>query len=139
MSYDNPNRVKYAFKHDFGDGDDVYAVRGPKGKSGTLVDYGVEGCTETFNSVTTEANVAVGTVADPDAYGEEFSTGDLAADDAISVRSQYDEIADAASFNTYMVDRSIPKDTIVALKAVGPTGGTPAGIGIAFMIIDWSN
>ena len=139
MSYDMKNVRRYSFLHDFGAGGDIYAVKGPKGKKGKLINYGVDGVTETFTNVTTGALISVGTVADADAYGNEIDLGALAADSASNLRSLYDPIADATTWATYMLEDDLPADTVVALHCVAPTGGTPAGIGTAFMEIQWDD
>lgn len=140
MGYDSKgNRIKYAFAHDFGAGSDNYVFNGPKGKAGRLIDYGIEGVTETFNAVTTAATVSVGTVADPDAYGDELGLGTTAADaGSVSVRSLYRPGIDSG-FATQMVEEDIPADTDVCLACTAPTGGTPAGIATAFAIIQWDD
>ena len=68
-------KEKYAFAHDFGAGSNNYTFKGPKGKKGLLLDYGIEGVTETFNEVTTAATISVGIAANLDAYGEEIDIG----------------------------------------------------------------
>lgn len=134
MSYDNPNRQKYAFHFDAGNnGDETFTVKGPKGKKGRLYDYGVEGVTEAF---TADAQISVGTAADPDAYGEEIAVGVLAVDTVKSLRTLYDPIADQTSFDALLVEPELPKDTAVVLKVVDDAA---AGIGTFFMIIDWAD
>lgn len=137
--YTNPNRHVYLFPvHDFGAGAGTAVIKGPKGKRGTLIDYGVQNVSETFNAVTTPATVAVGTAANPDAFGEEFSLATVAAGDARTVRTVYDD--DVAIYvDAVIVDRFIPADTKVLLTLVAPTGGTPAGIGQPFAVIDWAD
>jgi hypothetical protein len=134
MSYDKPNRIKYAFAFDAGgNGDEEFVITGPKGKAGRLWDYGVEGVTEAF---TQDASLAVGTSSDPDAYGEELAMGALAVNTPKHVRGLYDEIADATSFDALMVERDIPKDTAVYLTVVDDAS---AGIGVFFAIVDWDD
>lgn len=139
MSYDNPiNREKHSFGvFDFGAGsDETFSIRGPKGKGGRLINYGVEGCTEVMNGGTVTPKVAVGTPADPDAYGEELDLDGLADNDARSVRSLYDENADKANFDALMVNRNIPPDQEVVLTCTGATGA-PTGQAVPFVTIDW--
>lgn len=132
MSYENPNRIKYAFHYDAGNtANEELVIRGPKGKAGRLWDYGIEGVTEAF---TADASIAIGTASDPDAYGEELSIGVLAVNTPKSVRTEYAE--HDPGFATQMVDRNIPKDTAVYLTIVDDAA---TGIGTWFCIIDWQD
>jgi len=138
MSYDRPNRIKYSFGlFDFGAGStEEFIVRGPKGKKGRLWDYGVEGVTEVMNGSSTEPEIAVGTSTNPDAYGEEIDLDGLAVNKAKSVRIDFDEIADATDFDALMVDRDLPADTDIYITCTG-AAGSPTGIAVPFVIIDW--
>jgi len=140
MSYDNPNRMKYSFGlFDWGAAaNEVFSIKGPKGKAGRLYDYGVDATTEIFAGSTVTPKIAVGTTSNPDAYGEELDLDALAADDATGVRILYDEIADATNFNALMVDRDIPADTEVYCTCTGATG-SPTGIGVPYVVIDWAD
>lgn len=137
MSYeDKPTRYEFGV-HDFGAGAEIFWAFGPKGKRGLLVDYGVQHVTETFNAVTTPATVSVGTAADPDAYGEEFSLGTTAADvGSASVLQAYRR--GSTEYKALVLPGVwIAADTKVGLHCVAPTGGTPAGIAQVFMEIIW--
>jgi hypothetical protein len=139
MAYEKSNApVKYTFGLlDFGTGSaQQFAVAGPKGKRGLLLDYGVEGSIEAFSATTNAPSVSVGTSADADAYGDEFSVNSLAINSAKSVRSTYD-YADAG-FATYMLDRTLPADTAVSLWC-NPGTGTPTGQAYPFMTILWDD
>ena len=126
MSYSQPDRRAYAFgSHDFGAGGESLSVKGPAGKKGKLIDICVS-ATETFNAVTTEGFVNVGTGADPDAYAS-FGLGTLADTDS----------ALASTVSGDIIDPDIPADTQVEVTFVAPTGGTPAGIGYVNLWIDW--
>ncbi len=141
MSYDNPtNRQKHTYGvFDFGAAaNETVSIQGPKGKAGRLIDYGVEGVTEVFSGSTITPKISVGTPADPDAYGEELDLDGVADNSAYTVRSNFDEIADATSFNALMVNRNIPADQEVVMALTAATG-TPTGIGIPFVIIDWAD
>lgn len=125
---------------DFGAGAEIYYVMGPRNKKGKLIDYGVHHPTETFTADTLPAYVSVGTAADADAYGEELSMGLLAADaGSNSVLSQVE--GDGLNVEDYILDAgySLPVNTKVGLHCTSPTGGTPAGIAIPFMVIDWAD
>ena len=138
MSYDKPNRIKYAFGvFDFGGAaDDTFVVKGPKGKAGRIWDYGVEGTTEIFNGGTITPKIAVGTAADPDAYGDELVLHALADASATSIRALYTE--QDTGFTTYMLARDVPKDTAVVVSCTVATG-SPTGMGVPFVIIDWQD
>ena len=138
MAYDNPNRIKYVFPNtDFGGGSNVvWNLLGPKGKAARLYDYGVEGTVEAFQGLTTSPTIAVGSASDADAYGDDFPLNAVAANHAKSVRQTYDPIADSTNWATYMVNRTIPKDTEVVVTCTVATG-TPTGQGLPFVILDW--
>lgn len=130
MSYSNPDRRDYAFGAiDFGAGGDVVSITGPKGKKGTLVCIHIA-ATETFNAVTTQANIQVGTAADPDAYAL-MNLGTLADTDSASSD-------DGTTDTNAIIDQNIPADTQVEVTFTAPTGGTPAGIGHVTVTIDWA-
>jgi len=134
MSYDKPNRQKYAFQYDAGNnGNEAWYVKGPKGKAGRLIDYGVEGITEAF---TADAQISVGTASDVDAYGNEIAVAAQAIDTVLSLRTLYNPIADAAAFNALLLEPVLPKDTYVVLNLVDDS---TTGIGTFFMIIDWAD
>ena len=88
MSYDKAATHHIIGTFDFGAAaNDTFGIKGPKGKSGILVNYGVEGVSEVFNGSTVTPKVAVGTASDPDAYGEELDLDGVAAGstDVVSV------------------------------------------------------
>ena len=137
MSYDNPNRQTYwpCGVFDFGAGaDENFSIKGPKGKSGYLYDYGVAGVTEVMNGASTTPKIAVGTTSDPDAYGDELDLNAVADNEFSSVRSLYAETA--SGFTTQMVARHIPKDTEIYLTCTGAVG-SPTGQAAPFVTIDW--
>lgn len=132
--YDDPDRVKYAFMFDAGNnGDESWAIKGPKGKKGRLIDYGVEGITEAFTS---NAQISVGTAADPDAYGEEIAVAAQAIDTVLSLRTLYDPGKDKTSYDALVVQPILPADTLAFLKVVDDSA---TGIGTFFAIIDWDH
>ncbi len=138
MSYDRPNRMKYSFgTFDFGGAaDEVFVIKGPKGKEGRLYDYGVEATTEIFNGGTITPKIAIGTSSDPDAYGDELVLHALAVDTATGIRILYTE--QDAGFATYMLARDLPKDTAVYVTCTVATG-SPTGMGVPYVIIDWQD
>lgn len=130
MSYADGDRRTYVFPNvDFGAGDSAQSFQGPKGKTGRLIDihYSV---TETFNSVTTDANTQIGTAADPDAYAL-FVQGDAAATDSVCG-------TDGTTDPDWLIDENIPADTQVEVTFTAPTGGTPAGIATVSITVDWA-
>jgi hypothetical protein len=137
--YDHKDRRTYVFPlFDYGGAAGARAdkVRGPKGKAGRLVDYGVMSVLEAFAG-TTPATIAVGTSADPDAYGQEFSLDAVAvADGGKSVQSTYDIIADAANWALNMLERDIPKDSAVYITSTEAVTG-PTGQACPYVVIDW--
>jgi hypothetical protein len=140
MSYDRPNRIKYSFGvHDFGgSADETYSVFGPKGKKGRIWDYGVEGVIEIFNGGSVTPKIAIGSPADHDAYGDDLVLHALADNSATSIRILYDEIADAANFALYMLERDIAANAEVVVSCIVATG-SPTGQGVPFVIIDWED
>lgn len=134
MSYEKPFRQKYAVAFDAGNnGDESWAFKGPKGKKGRLIDYGVEGITEAF---TANAQISVGTGADPDAYGEEIAVGAQAVDTVLSLRTLYDPGKDKTAYDALVVGPVLPADTLFFLKVVDDAA---AGIGTFFVIVDWDD
>lgn len=130
MSYADPDRRQYSFGPiDFGAGGEVVSITGPKGKTGRLIAIHVA-ATETFTNTTTEANVQVGTAADPDANAL-FNLGTLADTDSASTD-------DGTTDTDAIIDEDIAADTQVEVTFTAPTGGTPAGIGFVDIIIDWA-
>jgi hypothetical protein len=131
MSYSNPDRRSYVFPNvDFGAGDSAQSFQGPKGKAGRLIDIHLS-ATETFNSVTTDANTQIGTAADPNAYAL-FMQGDLAATDSVSGQ-------DGVTDTDWLIAADIPADTQVEVTFTAPTGGTPAGIATVTVWVDWAD
>lgn len=128
MSYSNPDRRAYAFPNvDFGAGDTVQYLRGPKGKSGRLIDihYSV---TEAFNSVTTDGYTDIGTAVDADAFAH-FVQGDVA--DTVCG-------SDGVTDPDWIIDPVIPADTKIKMTFKAPTGGTPTGIATVTVLVDWA-
>lgn len=137
-SYDNRAPTRYSMDQiTMTSTDKVRSFRGPKGKAGRLLDYGIDGISTTTAGATNTPQVSVGTAADPDAYGEEFDVGALTAPNAKSVASTYRPTD--SGWATYMVNQTIPADTLVQLTCVAATGGGAAGVGNPFMLIAWDD
>jgi len=137
MSYDQPNRMIYMFRNDWGGSDETYSIQGPKGKKGRLWDYGVQGVTEVFNGGTVTPKIAIGDTSDADEFGEEMVLHGLADNSGQTVRSLYGT-GEQATIDTLIVDASIPADTEVVVTCTAATG-SPTGQGDAIVVIDWDH
>jgi hypothetical protein len=139
MSYDKPDRRVYIFTPHTFTGSEVYGLRGPKGKAGRLIDWGVMGVTTAFAGGT-NGKVSVGLSGTLEAYGK-YLTITGADSTGESVRSRYDPIADAASYAALVgsVGLDIPADTAVQVSALSASGGGEAGVGQPFCVIDWAD
>lgn len=135
MSYHRTKQVTYALPAaDAGAGAKTLKFQGPKGKKGRVIDYGFYNVTEAFTATTLPSYVSVGDGSDVDAYGDEISMGTTAIGGGSSLLTQYrnDQLDD------YVLG-DIPADQEVTVTATAPTGGTPAGIGTLFCVVDWDN
>lgn len=133
--YSQPNRIKYAFDVTCAGATSEFAIRGPKGKSGKPWDWGVEGVTTALTSACT---VAIGTTADPDAYGEEFAVGGTAAEDAASVRNTY--LPNAAPLDTSVdVSDFVVGETSGDTKVIMTVVQSSDGAGTFWCIMDWQD
>jgi len=127
MSYSNPTTVTYKFaSHDFGAGAGATSFKAPSGFTmGRIVDVGLMDITETFTNTTTPAYVRVGTASDADAYAQ-LDCGTAAATDCYNTQNDTDAIIEPDITNAQ-----------VEVAFIAPTGGTPAGIASAFVVVDW--
>ena len=127
MSYSTPTTVTYTFSaHDFGAGAGATAIKAPAGfENGRIIDVGVTDITETFTAVTTPAYVTLGTVANSLQYAV-LNLNTAAATDAFNTQDDPDAITDADVTNEQ-----------IEVSYIAPTGGTPAGIGTPYVVIDW--
>lgn len=135
MGYSNGRETAYTFETlDFGAGSENYGIVGPKGKAGRLIDYGVQGSTEAFAGGVL-ATIAVGTAANPDAFGEELSI--VCADaSGFTARSS---AADVDALELIIVDAEIPADTVVQVTCTVASGGAEAGKAHPHVIIHWDD
>jgi len=118
--YDDIKLLSKTYLHDFGAASEVSQFRLPPGYKGRLLNVGVS-ITETFVGTTTDADVQVGTTADPDAYAKLVIPETTAADlDFWDVSDDTDAI---------ILAEPLPADTLIKVTFTAPTGGTPAGIG----------
>lgn len=129
MSYDLPTRVSYSFgSHDFGAGAGAYAIKPPPGKKlGNVVDIHLAP-SETFTQVTTPGYVRLGTSGEAAKYAE-LNCGAAAATNAYN-------LSDAGSVNA-RIDLVADSISQVEVVFVAPTGGTPAGIALVTVVVDW--
>lgn len=133
--YTGPRRRYVTPVHDAGAGAGNYYYKGPKGKKGMIVDYGVENVSEAFTTDTLPCYVSIGSAGDIDAYGEELGMGTTAIGDSKSVRSTFTKPADV---NAYILKSTkLPADTAFRIGITAPTGGTPAGIGQFWVEVVW--
>lgn len=143
--YENPDRRVYVFPlYDYGGsaGARSDVVRGPKGKKGTLIDYGVCSVQETFAG-TTPATISVGNASNADAYGEELSLGTTVttALGAYGVGQLYgdkpgDPTLKAARDALILNEGALPADTSIYVVSTEAATG-PAGQACPFVVIDW--
>lgn len=127
MSYSNPDIVTYKFaSHDFGAGAGATSFKAPAGYSkGRILDVGLMDITETFTNTTTPGYVRVGTAGDADAYAQ-LDCGVAAATDTYNTQNDTDAIISADINNSQ-----------IEVAFIAPTGGTPAGIASAFVVVAW--
>jgi len=131
MSYSNPTSGTHmdpAGIADFGDGAaTTFYISGPAGKQGKLRSISVS-TTEAFLCDLTEANVAVGTAADADAYGL------LNITDGTAVNTVFNETNDTDA----IIAADIAADTQVLVTITNGTDGTGVtGKGQVTVYIDW--
>lgn len=126
MSYDNPSTVTFSFGvHDFGAGAGAKSFKLPKGKRGRLIDVGVTNISEAFTNTTTAGFVSIGTADDADKYAL-LNCGTTGIGDTVNTVDDADAI----------IDKDLPADTQIEVALVAPTGGTPAGIGEAYAVVE---
>jgi hypothetical protein len=130
MPYDNPMTCCYNFPvMDFGAtaGDTTHYLSGPAGKKGMLRSISVS-TSEAFLCDTKAANVQVGTVGDPDAYGK------LNIADGTAVNTVFNEGDDTDA----IIAADIAADTqVMVVLDEGTDGSGVTGIATPTVIIDW--
>lgn len=123
--YDNPKTITIPLGSvNFGS-NGASSFKLPKGLKGRLVDIGVISTT-TFTATSTGAFVKLGTSADDDAYASLGSLGTLAATDTFNTVNDPDAIINA----------DLPADTQIEVVYTAPTGGSPAGVGLVYVVVD---
>lgn len=128
-TYDNPRTCCYSFPlMDFGAaaGATYYAIQGPPGHVGRIVDVGVS-IQEATVFATTLGIVEVGTADDPDAYAKlNIATGQ-------AVKTMFNTVDDTDA----IISADVAADTDIVVKLTEGTGAGLAGQGVPFVIIDW--
>ena len=125
MSYSQPTPYCFTYNHDFGAATEALIFRGPSGMQGTMEEVEVQAY-ETFNAVTTEGAVNIGSSA----AGAEYvamGLGTLADGDE---QRMTDTAAD-------LVLAALPADTDIHLTLKAPTGGSPAGKAYVQIMVNW--
>lgn len=121
-----PFCITYVFPaKDFGAGNWTEIVESPAGFRGRVRAVFLYDITETFNSVTTEAILNIGTAADADLYGTTGNLGDLASD-----TSDAPALADGITL-------LIAESTSIQVQGIAPTGGVPTGIATVAVTIQY--
>jgi hypothetical protein len=134
MSYDAPLRITYSRNAINFATNSSRILRGPKGKRGRVVDIQVSGTT-LFTNVTTSGRVQVGVAGSAATLkaNADLDLGALAAGAAINASNQNNAlVGQPGSAIPYLA-----ADTDFTLGFIGPTGGTPAGVGDVDLTIDW--
>lgn len=135
MSYSNPTVVTYQLaQHDFGAGAGTNSCKAPAGlENGRILDIGVGNITEAFTDDTTAAFVQVGDGTDVDKYCQlEVANGTGSAiGDTYNARDDVNAIIEADVLVSDLTGGQLE------ITYVAPTGGTPAGIGDAYITIAW--
>lgn len=133
--YDRPYRTRHSFNITLDGSTFTRAIPVPRGKSGRVWDYGVEGVTVTLTSA---CDIMVGTAADPDAYAEEFELDGAAG--SKSVRQTHWPVD--ANSTTDLRDFLVGESTAIQ----GSTGavimtviGSSDGAGDFFVEMEWND
>jgi hypothetical protein len=110
---------------DFGNGDWTEIINTPAGFRGLVRSVTLFQITENFNSVTTEAQLNVGTAGDADAFAYTGNLGDPTATTSLTPAL------------TYGVTKVIEPSTAVQVQGIAPTGGVPTGIASVAVTIQY--
>lgn len=131
MAYDNPLTVTHELGSVNFASATATAIKGPPGHKGRIRDMGVR-VTTLFTTVTLAGTFKLGTTGDDDAYallrmGVDAGGTAPAATDVWNVQNDSDAI----------IEPDLPADTQIEVTYGAPTGGTPAGVGNPYVVIDW--
>ena len=136
--YDNPLTISYNFGEiDIADAAEVLAIARPNGKKHARIEEIHCAVSETFNGVTTNAFIRIGTASDADKFAE-LDMG--AAADTNGYGTQDDTDAIKAAGNHIDLDRDGDSGvslTQLEVATVANTGGTPAGKCYITIVISW--
>lgn len=135
--YDNPRIQRTGFT--FTNANTTFGItKGPKGKKGTLYNYGIADASTATAGATTTPTMSVGITGTVGAYGAAFDFGVLAINKSKSIRSTYRPTD--AGFATYILNKGrIPADVDLIATWVAATGGGAAGAGMGFVEIRWDD
>jgi len=128
-TYDNPRTCTYSFPLvDFGAGAGpyYYAIKGPDGHVGRIVDVGIS-VQETTVFATDLGHIQLGTAADPDAYAK------LNIATATAVKTVFNTGDDTDA----IIAADVPADTDIVVTCTEGTGDGLAGQGVPYVVIDW--
>lgn len=118
----------------------VFAVVGPNGKAGTLLDYGIDGITTTTAGATNLPKLEVGNATTANLYGANWTTPAVTAPGATSIASLFNRLTDPTDFYTYIQQNvAIAAGTVVLLTVTAAAGGGAGGVGTPFMVIQWDD
>ena len=130
MSYSQALMTTYSYGHDndMGNGTAVdWSFKGTTGKQGMLIDVGIH-VTETFADDATEANISIGTTADPNYYAE------LNIPDGTALTNCFNVQDDT---NAILIE-ALPADTQIEVTVTeGTDSGTAAGKGYGYVSVLW--
>lgn len=139
--YDRPLTISYGVYLDYGSGDEALAIKPPRRilsgagnynrNRGIIEDIHLM-VAETFNQVTTQAFVRLGTASDND-YFAELGAGAAADTDGYNFRNAGSVYKIIDTVN----DATIGAISQVEVNLVAPTGGTPAGMAHTTIVISW--
>lgn len=133
MSYDNGNIVTHrSVAITTTSGAATYAIRGPKGKRGRLVDVIATCTTSHVLGSSTVTGLLIGKSGDTDAYGT-FKPPALTAATGVATLLDADS-ADSAVVAGHLIEA----DSEVLLTTVANSGGSAAGVLLYDVLIDWS-
>lgn len=143
MSYSNRlPPTKYTWPQQTLTGSNLtFYIQGPKGKGGTLYDYGMFNVQTTFAGASNTPQMEVGVSGTLAAYGGlyDFLTLAIAAG-MKSIRSTYRPVKpDKTNFDLYLKGVAIPADTLIVVTVIVATGGGAAGAAQPFVEIVWDD
>lgn len=128
MSYSSAKRITYTLGSiTTTSGAATLAMRGPKGKSGRLVDV-IARCTTTHVLGSTPTELQIGKSGALTAYGDFFPAAMTAP-----TASTLTDLPGASVLGTTV----IPPDTVVLATTVANATGSPAGVITYDVVIDW--